>query len=145
MKRYATGCAFNTSEMLMNFPYKKLQITCKDCQRINGNNHRNFLVQKVFRKALEMIFEDIIDNNVRFELPIKGSYIHIKPCKGADFSAARRNGKYKDIDFLKSYFTGYDMKLEMPNTKIARSKNIYLSGRLRQKLIDNINSGKNYC
>lgn len=145
MKKYATGCAFNMSEMFMNFPYEKLKITCKECQRINGNNHRNFLVYKVFRRALELILNDIIDNNIRFELPINKSYIHVKPFKNEDFSTGRRNGKWKEIDFLKSFFTGYQLVLELPHTKIARRKPIYISGKLRQKLIDNVNNGKQYC
>ena len=34
---YAVGHSFNVDEMFMNFPYKKLKLTCEDCKRINGN------------------------------------------------------------------------------------------------------------
>lgn len=30
---YSIGCAFNTDEMFMNFPYKKLKLTCEDCKK----------------------------------------------------------------------------------------------------------------
>ena len=45
----ATGAAFNVDEMFMNFPYKKLSITCEKCKEITGNPHRDLLVKQVFK------------------------------------------------------------------------------------------------
>ncbi len=42
---YATGAAFNMKEMFLNFPYKKLNITCEECKMINGDMHRDVLVK----------------------------------------------------------------------------------------------------
>ena len=65
-KWYSTGCAFNMDEMFMNFPYKKLKLSCDDCLNINGNLHRDKLVKKVFRECVKMVLNDVIDNNVTF-------------------------------------------------------------------------------
>ena len=65
---YSLGCAFTLGEMLINFPYKKLQITCKDCKAITGDNHRDLLVKKVFKESVKLVIEDIIENNSDFNV-----------------------------------------------------------------------------
>jgi hypothetical protein len=43
--QYSTGCAFNTNHLFMNFPFKKLKINCKECEKINGDRHRDVLAK----------------------------------------------------------------------------------------------------
>ena len=145
---YAVGCAFNLDEMFMNFPYKKLKLTCKDAKEINGDAHRDKIVKKVFRTCLKRVLEDIIDNNVTFELPTgsRKSELHMRRISGEKFSQCRRNGKFQEIDFLQSFFTGYEIELNMyKRGGLKRSKTVYVDPRLKQKIIDNTNNGKQYC
>ena len=83
--KYALGCAFNLEEMLINFPYKKLHITCKDCKAITGDNHRDLLVKRVFKESVKLVIEDIIENNITFWLPLTGDKkcnMHMKRVSG---------------------------------------------------------------
>lgn len=144
---YATGCAFNMHEMFMNFPYKKLKLTCEDCEKINNDPHKSKLVEKIFREHMKIVIEDIIDNNVQFVLPTgkKKAWIHVKRFKDEKFTAGRRNRKWLDVDFLKSFFSGYQLVFNMVGLRELREKPIYISKRLKQKLTDYTNQGKQYC
>lgn len=143
-----TGCAFNTSEMFYNFPYDKIKFTCKDCQNINNNRDRSVLTKQIFRDSVDIILNDIIDNNVTFILPINGKVkanIHMNRIEGDNFKKQFQFGRWRDIDFLKSYFTGYQLALFMGGNRISRTKPIYVNGKLKKKITENTNNGKQYC
>lgn len=143
-----TGCAFNVSDMFYNFSYEKLKLTCKQCQEINGCRDRDKLVKQIFRDSVDIIINDIIDNNVTFELPVYGKVkanIHMNRIQGDDFKKQFKFGKWRDIDFLKSYFTGYQLALFMSGNRTSRVKPIYISGKLKHKITENTNNGKQYC
>lgn len=144
---YAIGCAFNLDEMLMNFPYKKLKITCKECDEIIGNNHRNILVKKIFIESVKLVLKDIIENNVTFWLPLTGSVkcnIHMKRVTGTEFQNSRKNGKWKDIDIMTSMFSGYELGFYMMGNRTPRTKNIYLNKELTKIITENCNKGMQY-
>jgi hypothetical protein len=54
------------------------------------------LIEKIFRECLKEVLNDIIDNNITFELPTgsRRADIHVQRTSGDDFAAARRNGKW---------------------------------------------------
>jgi len=66
MKYWSTGCAFSIDDIFENFPYKKLKITCNDCEKIINDRHRDKLVKRIFKAALEAVLNDVIDNNATF-------------------------------------------------------------------------------
>lgn len=145
---YATGYAFNIDEIFENFPYKKLLVTCDDCNIVNGDYHKDKLVKRVFKDALKLIINDIIENNVTFQLPTGGirSEIHVNSTDGKDFEEARRRGKWLDVDFLASNFTGNQLVLDMYRKGgIRRRKPIYVSKYYRDRLLQLTNDGKKYC
>lgn len=146
---YAVGCAFSQSDLFENFPYNKLKITCNECEKINGNRHRDLLVKQIFRESIKLILDDIIENNATFELPVVGSKkcdIHMQKFKNEAFKRLKRAGKWKDIDFLKSMFTGYQLGLFMyDNNRTPRVKNIYVNKYYKDKITKNVNEGKQYC
>lgn len=146
---YATGYAFNTDEIFENFPYDKLLVTCSDCNIVNGDFHKDKLVKRVFKDALKLILTDIINNNVTFQLPTgsRRAEIHVNNYEGEAFEKARKNGKWLDVDFLASNFTGNQLVLEMygKNNGLRRRKPIYVDKRLKDKLTENTNNGIRYC
>lgn len=144
---YALGCAFSLDDVIMNFPYKKLKITCKECEQINNNNHRNILIKQIIQKSVQIILNDIIDNNITFWFPLTGNKkcnIHMKRITGDDFKNLRKSGKWKDIDIVKSMFSGYEIKMFMLGKRTPRVKTVYLNKELRDKISYNINQGKQY-
>lgn len=146
---YATGYSFNTDEIFENFPYDKLLVTCSDCNIVNGDFHKDKLVKRVFKDALKLILTDIIDNNVTFQLPTgsRRAEIHVNNYEGEAFEKARKRGKWLDVDFLASNFTGNQLVLEMygKNNGLRRRKPIYVDKRLKDKLTENTNNGIRYC
>lgn len=143
----AVGCAFNLDEMFMNFPYNKLEITCNECQRINKSYHRDRLVKKVFRECMKLILNDVIDNNVTFQLPTgkKKCDIHMIKVQGEAFKNLRKSGKWKDVDMLMSDFTGYQLGFYMYGERDPRVKNIYVNKQFKDKITKNTNDGMQYC
>ena len=147
-RQYATGCAFNTDHLFMNFPYKKLKINCNQCEQINGNKHRDVLVKQIFRDSVNMILNDIIDNNVTFQLPLNGPVkcdMYMKRVIGKDFQNLRKAGKWQDIDFLKSMFSAYQIVLTMRGKRTPRIKKVYVGKQMRDRITENTNNGKQYC
>lgn len=144
----ATGCAFNVPDIFMKFPLKKLKIHWKECEKIIGNGHKEILAQKIWKDSYKLILNDIIDNNVTFQLPTgcKKCDIHMQTFSGDDFKNLRRSGKWKNVDFLKSLFTGNQLALFMYSPKrTPRVKNIYVNKELQKKIDDYTNNGKTYC
>ena len=142
---YATGAAFNVDDMFINFPYNKLNLTCKQAQEINNNPHKDKLVKKIFRTCFKKVIDDVIDNNSVFILPVNNSEIKMRRISGDAFSKARKNGKFKDVDFLESYFSGYELELNIyKRGGLKRSKTIYVDPKRKQKIIENTNLGKQY-
>ena len=147
MKKYALGCAFNLEDILGNFPYKKLKITCKECANITGDNHRNSIVKKIFRYHVKLVIEDIIANNITYWLPLTGQKkcnIHMKMVRGDAFKNLRQAGKWEDIDILKSNFSGYQLSLFMLGNRTPRVKSIYLNKDYRDRISHNTNEGMQY-
>lgn len=145
---YATGYAFNTDEIFENFPYDKLLVTCDDCNIVNGDYHKDKLVKRVFKDALKLILQDIIENNVTFQLPTgsRKAEIHIDNVQGKNFERARKHGKWLDVDFLASNFTGNLLVLDMYSKEgMRRRKPIYVDKILRDRLVELTNEGKTYC
>ena len=102
MINYATGYAFNVTELFENFDNKRLSINSSDCQKTIGYPDKREIVLQVFLYAIKLILLDIIQNNVTFKFPTKREcYLNIVRTSGEDFKKARRNGKWLDIDYLK--------------------------------------------
>lgn len=143
---YSIGCAFNIDEMFINFPYKKLKITCEECYKINGDNHRDVLVKQIFRECFKLVINDIIDNNTTFWLPTgaKKCNIHMRKVQGNDFKNLRKAGKWRDVDFLESFFTGYELGLYMYGQTLPRVKPIYVNKPFKNRITSNTNKGMQY-
>ena len=142
---YATGAAFNIDDMFLNFPYEKLDLTCKQAQQINKDPHKDKLVKKIFRTCFKKVIDDVIDHNQVFILPVNNSEIKMRRIHGKDFTKARQNGKFKDVDFLESYFSGYELELNVyKRGGLKRSKTIYVDPKRKQRITDNVNLGKQY-
>lgn len=147
MTRYALGCAFTSDDILMNLPYKKLKITCKECYALIKDNHRNKLAKRIFRESLRLVIEDIIQNNITFWLPLTGNKkcnLHMKRISGSDFKNLRRGGKWKDLDIVNSMFSGYEIKFFMLGNRTPRSKTVYLNRLYRNQITARANQGMPY-
>ena len=147
-KNYAMGHAFTGKNLFENFPVQKLKMSKEQCIEIYSDGNKRDLAEQIFIRSVQMVVDDIIDNNVHFKLPGLGrtqAYIYMKRTEGKKFKKAFKNGKWNDVDFIASNFSGYQLALEMQSEKrLPREKPIYLSAKDRQRIVDNTNNGKQY-
>ena len=148
MKKYAMGHCFTGKDLFDNFPVEKLKMTKEQCVNTYSDGSKRDLAASIFMRSVEMVVDDIIDNNVDFKLPGIGrtqAYLRMKRTSGNEFKKAFKNGKWNDVDFLTSNFSGYQMVLDMESKKrTSRQKDIYLSPKDRDRITENTNLGKQY-
>ena len=109
MGNYAMGHAFTGKNLFENFPVEKLQMSKEQCQEIYSDGNKRDLAEQIFIRSLQMVVDDIIDNNVHFKLPGLGrtqAYMYMKRTEGKKFKKAFKNGKWNDVDFITSNFSG---------------------------------------
>jgi hypothetical protein len=115
---------------------------------IYSDGDKRSLSASIFAKGMQLIIEDIIENNVHFLLPTLGStesYLYMKKTSGNDFKKAVRNGKWNDIDFLTSNFTGYQLAMSVKSPKRPeKEKSIYLGYKHKDRITELTNEGKRY-
>ena len=146
MKHMALGWACNVNDIFVRFPYEK----CKSLLTKNKYNKRK-LVKQVFREGVQQILNDIIENNITFKIQgvgYQGGELHMEAFTGPEFERLRKLGKFKDVDFLESVFTGFQLFLyihgKRDNFLHRRKIPVYLNKYLRDKLTEYTNSGKTY-
>lgn len=148
MKLLALGHAFRAKELFQNFPLSKMKLTKENCLKEYSDGNKRDLAASIFVRSIEMITDDIIENNIQFKFPGLGTtqaYLQMKRTEGSDFKDAFRRGKWRDIDFIKSNFCGYQLCLIMESLKRPiREKLIYLSKNKREKITEYVNKGKQY-
>lgn len=146
--KYALGHAFKLKDLFMNFPIKKFKMKPKKIVKVYSDGNKRDFAAGIFADSLELVINDIIENNVHFKLPTLGrtqAYMYMKRTTGDRFKRAFRRGKWRDVDFVTSNFSGYQIVLSMESKKrTPRTKLIYLAPKLKQKITDYTNEGKQY-
>lgn len=139
---YALGHAFNLKHLFEKFNLKRLKLTCKDCLEHTGyNRHRDALAKQIFKDSVKLVLNDIIDNNVTFIFPNSLAKIHMQKTEGDDFVHARQCGKWQDVDFIASFYTGYELALTLKDTRV---KPIYVGKEMKDRITKYTNEGKQY-
>ena len=147
MRKYSLGCAFTVSNMFDNFPYSELKINCKQCKEAIGDNHKQVLVQHVFKACFTLVVEDIIERNVTFWFPMSGiraCNMHMKRVMGKSFQRLRQAGKWEDVDIFKSNFAGYEIGFYMLGKRTPRIKTVYVNKATKARITKYTNEGKQY-
>lgn len=140
----ATGHAFCLSDLFYNFNNKKLKINCEECRQLIGTTHRDKLAQAIFKECLRIVLLDVIQNNVAFNLPTGAQKCEIlmERVEGDTFKNLRRSGKWADVDFLKSWFSGYRLILRLGTRgRTPRTKPIYVTRAFRDLITEKTNTG----
>lgn len=143
---YATGYALNINEIFSLFKTSKMTMSTKACEELIGNRHKEKVAQSVFKHALSLVIDGIIDNGDIFSLPTRSrkSELKMKRFDRETFAKARRAGKWQDVDFLISNFSAYQMILELQSKGITRQKLVYLDSTHRDRITENTNKGVQY-
>ena len=147
-RNYAMGHCFTGKDLFNNFPVNKLKMSKEQCIATYPDGSKRYLAASIFTRSVQMVVDDIINNNVDFKFPTLGqtqAYLRMKRTTGQNFKKAFKNGKWNDVDFLTSNFSGYQIVLDMESKKrTTRQKDIYLSPKDRDRITENTNLGKQY-
>lgn len=147
-RNYAMGHCFTGKDLFNNFPVNKLKMSKEQCVATYPDGSKRDLAASIFTRSVQMVVDDIINNNVDFKFPTLGqtqAYLRMKRTTGQNFKKAFKNGKWNDVDFLISNFSGYQIVLDMESKKrTTRQKDIYLSPKDRDRITENTNLGKQY-
>lgn len=105
----------------------------------------NDAISNPFEYCLGLILNKIIDDKVRFKIPVKSeAYIDFEIVTGDKFIQQRQNGRFSQIDFVESDFTGYFLTYYFKAKAYQKEMPIYLGGELKKKFLEGINSGTKY-
>lgn len=98
-----------------------------------------------FKYCFKIIIETILEQKVRFKLPVSmEAYLDFEIVSGDMFEIQRQNGRFQNIDFIQSDFTGYVLKYYFKGKSYLRSYPIYLGGELKELFLNKINSGEKF-
>lgn len=113
--------------------------------RYGSTNSYEDAISDPFKYCLGLIFNYILDNKVRFIIPgVPESYIDFEIVTGEFFEEQRQNGRFGEIDFIESDFTGYALRYYFKAKAYQKAYPIYFGGELKQKFLNGINSGEKY-
>lgn len=147
-QNFAMGHTFSAKDLFHNFPIEKLKMDYDTVRKIYSDGDKRSLSASIFTKGMQLIIEDIIENNVHFLLPTLGSseaYLYMNKTSGNDFKKAFKRGKWRDVDFLTSNFTGYQLSLKVKSSKRPeKDKSIYLGYKHKDRITELTNEGKRY-
>lgn len=149
MKNWLSGWACNLNDLFVRFPYS----TCKYISKKWKKREEQLkIIKQVFRECVDLVINDIIDNNVTFKIQgisYQGGEIHMESIQYEDFETCLKRGKFRDIDFWQTNFTGYQMFLyihgKSDNFLHRRKFPVYFNRKYREKLSKYVNEGKGYC
>ena len=140
-----TGYAFNAKELFQGFNIKHIKTNSSVLKEHYKTKEKKEMAVKIFLYAIYLILLDIIENNVTFALPSKRrSQIQMGCISGEQFKEARRNGKFQDVDFLETNFSGYHLEYVYWTKHAEKRKEIYVDKKLKDKITFNANNGKKY-
>ena len=95
-----------------------------------------------FKYCFGLILNKIIDEKVRFIIPsVSEAYIDFETVSGEDFERHRQNGRFKEIDFINSDFTGYAVRYYFKAKAYQKSYPVFLGSDLKEKFLTKINDG----
>jgi hypothetical protein len=72
------------------------------------------------------------------------SYIDFEIVQDDLFEKHRQNGRFSEIDFIESDFTGYALRYYYKSKTYQKSYPIHIGGKLKKKFLTNVNSGEKY-
>lgn len=146
--KLALGHAFSLKQLFDNMKLNRLKIKTKDIPKWYSDGNKRDFCAIIFARSMELVVDDIIENNIHFKLPTVGrgsSYMYMDRIEGETFKKAFKMGKWRDVDFIKSFFTGYQMCLVLnAATAAQRKKRIYLSKDWRDRITERTNEGVSY-
>lgn len=110
-----------------------------------GTSSYEDAISDPFKYTLVILLNKIIDEKVRFKIPVKNeAYIDFEIVDEDRFIKQRQTGRFQEIDFIQSDFKGFAIRYYFKAKAYHKSYQLYLGGDLKKKFLDKINSGENF-
>lgn len=97
-----------------------------------------------FVYCLNLIIDTILTERVRLKLPFKQSYVDFEIVTDDRFIEQRQNGRFQEIDFIESDFTGYFLNYFYWGRNYQKTQPMYLGGKYKKQFLEGINTGTKY-
>lgn len=135
----------SSGELYSNTPERVIKVGWKFLNNTYGwNKSYEDAIADPFEYCLNLILNKVIDDKVRFKIPFQNAYIDFEIVQGDKFIEQRQNGRFQEIDFIESDFTGYFLNYYFQTRAYQKRMPIYIGGTLKQKFLNGINSGVRY-
>lgn len=147
IEKYRTDYAFTAKELFAHFNLKK---RTKLTRKITYNEYRVDrkidLCGQIITYLFYLIITDMIENNISFELPLKGrdAQLYIASVEGEHFRQMYVKGGFDGLDFLSSNFMGFRFRYRYKTRGGYRDKPIYINNKWKQIFYQKINNGQKY-
>lgn len=143
---FALGYTLNLKDLFKSFNIKRLKLKASECEELIGNRHKEIIMYKIMKYCIKLVLDDIIHNNATFHLPTKKKkcILSMQATSDEQFKRARRNGKWKDVDFLASNFTGYQIAFKFMIGEVTKTKPVYVDEENKDLITKYTNDGKCY-
>jgi hypothetical protein len=110
--------------------------------RGGSRNSYEDVISDPFKFCINLVINRVIDERVRFKIPTIGeSYLDFEIVNEDKFEEHRQYGRFQEIDFINSDFTGYTIRYFINTKGCRRSFQLYLGGELKEKFLNKINEG----
>lgn len=136
----------SASELYTNTPKKVIDRKWRwFTARYGTSNSYEDAIADPFKYCLGIVFHKVINEKLRFKIPyVKDSYIDFEVVTDEDFENQRRKGRFQNIDFIESDFTGYGIRYHYHGKHYKLFRPIYVGGDLKRNFVEGINSGVKY-
>lgn len=117
---------FRGYELYNDFNLSKIKFP----EKRKASRSKKALCAKILNSCFDLIIQDIIDNNIIFNLPVSKktpALISISPVSGDEFKAKYVAGCYPGLDFLKTNFTAPEITYTYWDKRGKQDRGVWLS------------------
>lgn len=98
-----------------------------------------------FKYCMFVVMNKVINDKVRFIIPgVADAYIDFEVVADDNFYRDRDNGRFQEIDFIASDFTGYAIRYYYKAKAYQKSYPIHVGGDLKKNFLGRINTGEKF-
>lgn len=141
------GCAFSLYDLFVRLNVSKFKTPRKELLKLDRVADKKRIAARVFVVMFQKVLSDLIEENIIFHLPVikpKIGYFHVNRIRGESFAKLKKEGRYKDVDFLKTNFSTYRLNFTFYKSQTPRSYTIYVNKKLTNRIIEKANQGFQY-
>lgn len=109
-----------------------------------GSRNLSDSLGQIFDYTFKVIFEVMLNEKKRFKIPFHDAYFDFEIVLENDFMKQRQNGRFQEIDFIGSDFTGYGIKYFYRAKSYHKEFKVYLGGNFKKIFLEKINNGERF-